>query len=127
MKDGFFWTLFFTVGLVCSAGGIGYLLYFIIMRIFDWFYSLYYIKRAEKRDNGPPTAACFCRDCQFWHPDIKHCFKFGIDNENMRMFCGKAKAIDSKKWAQQRENQLKEYGYIEDDENDISKADTSVD
>lgn len=62
---------------------ISTLAYELTHKIEDWMYSY----RIKHRFDKPPTAKCYCRDCQYHDPETRRCYKL---HENTNQLTGDA-------------------------------------
>ena len=60
--------MLFVIGIATGAVALAFLVAGISDALEDWVRHLIYIYKYKHRFNKPPTAKCYCKDCDNWHP-----------------------------------------------------------
>ena len=58
----------FWLGTAIGVGAISFISYALTDGFFKWVVHLIYIYRYKHRFGKPPTAKCYCKDCENWYP-----------------------------------------------------------
>ena len=100
---------------VLGVGALGLFIYFvgcaIIEFIRDITYNIRRKRQIKKRFRKPPTAKCYCRDCQKFEPDTGKCWD-GCNSRlmNPTWFCCFAEPLKGERY-KKRDEQMRKDGY----------------